>query len=182
MIEECRRQKCRAEFAILSGYSEFKYARRAMENEVRYYLLKPINLHEVRRLLENVAASLSGRQSSCFVDRSTITRIVEYLRENLDQSMSLTEIAELFFLNKSHLSEMFKRETGKSFVQYKNEMRLEKAKTLLKETHTSIAQIGHQCGFQDAAYFTAVFRQANGVTPQQYRAGCCAEGNKHENS
>lgn len=170
LIEECRRRKYEAVFMILSGYSEFEYARRAMRNMVNWYVLKPINPVEAKLVFSAIREALSGREpGGDALLGDTIGRVIEYMRQNIGERIGLTEVAERFFINRTYLSELFKRQTGKSFVQYKNELRLEKAKTLLTETDCAICDIAEQCGFSDAAYFSAMFKQVNGVTAQQYR-------------
>lgn len=170
MIEECRRRKYETVFVIVSGYSEFRFAQRAMKNQVHHYVLKPVSLQELRYALTNVQDALRGIESkSVAEERSVIKQIVEYVRLRIDEKLSLSEVADHFFINRTYLSELFKKETGKSFVQYKNGLRMEMAKSLLQETDSPIFEICSRCGFHDAAYFIALFRQINGLTPQQYR-------------
>ena len=78
-------------------------------------------------------------------------------------------MADAFFINRTYLSEMFRERFGKNFVQYKNEVRIERAKVLLTDTRLSIAQIAAQCGFDNTSYFAVVFRQITGRTPGQFR-------------
>ena len=170
MLEECRKNHCGAEFVILSGFLEFEYARRAMKSSVHHYLAKPISLHEVKATLQSVYMSLSGQTEGASGQSDGIEQILDYLRKNIDASPSLGEVADRFHLSHPYFSEMFKRETGKSFVQYKNELRMERAKKLLVETKAPVSEISLFCGFANAAYFCAMFKQLNDITPQQYRA------------
>ena len=70
----------------------------------------------------------------------------------------------------AHFARLFRQATGQTPHQYVIMCRIERAKRLLTETEWPIIEIGHQVGFTDQSYFTAVFRKHVATTPNAYRA------------
>lgn len=170
LIAACRKRNFAGEFIIISGYSDFEYARQAIQADVSNYLLKPIDRTEGLAALQKARNKLENRAQPARDDANeTLDRIRDYIRENYQKRLSLDDVADAFFINRTYLSEMFRERFGKNFVQYKNEVRIERAKVLLTDTRLSIAQIAAQCGFDNTSYFAVVFRQITGRTPGQFR-------------
>ncbi|RUR76785.1 helix-turn-helix domain-containing protein [Chlorogloeopsis fritschii PCC 9212] len=98
-----------------------------------------------------------------------LRKAIEYIDENLDQDLSLMEIAGIVQMSMYHFSRLFKQSTGLSPHQYVTNCRIEKAKRLLARTEEAINQIGQQVGFPNQSHFTSVFRKYIGITPKAYR-------------
>jgi two-component system response regulator YesN len=64
---------------------------------------------------------------------------------------------------------MFKRETGKNFVDYLNDIRIEKAKELLKDISLKTYEVAEKVGIPDAHYFSRLFKKYVGITPTEFR-------------
>ncbi len=105
---------------------------------------------------------LSGRQQ----------RIVcQYIADNLDQDISLAELARLVQLSPAHFSHAFKQSLGISPHRYQLRQRIECAKTLLADPHRPVVEIALACGFGYVSNFAATFRKLTGTTPTQFRRG-----------
>lgn len=78
-------------------------------------------------------------------------------------------MAVKFNLSTGHLSNLFQEETGESFSNYLNMLRLAKAKELLKTTDDLVYQVADQLGFNDAYYFSSWFKKMVGTSPTTYR-------------
>lgn len=170
LIAACRKKSFAGEFIIVSGYSDFEYARQAIQSDVSNYLLKPIDRTEGLAALQKARSRLENHAPLLRDDAGeTLDRIRDYIRENYQKRLSLDDVADAFFMNRTYLSEMFRKRFGKNFVQYKNEVRIERAKVLLMNTRLSISQIAAQCGFDNTSYFAVVFRQITGCSPGQFR-------------
>lgn len=100
-----------------------------------------------------------------------IARAVSYCNENYGKKVTLEELADLTKLNRSYFSQLFHKEMGKSFGDYLESVRIQKACRLLKTSGASMSEIAEQVGFSNQNYFTKVFKKAIGVTPSQYRQG-----------
>ena len=93
-----------------------------------------------------------------------------YIQEHLsDVALSQKDVSDHFFFSASYFSALFKKRVKQSFVVYLNNERITRAKNLLMNPEMNIAAIAVACGFQNAGYFTRVFKKHTGQTPQEYR-------------
>ena len=98
-----------------------------------------------------------------------VKHAVAYLHQNYSRPLSRWEIAEAIGVSEDYLTRVFNRELEISPWDYLNRFRILRAKTLLRGTSRSIAEIAHLVGFKDQAYFSRVFNKQSGVSPQGYR-------------
>lgn len=98
-----------------------------------------------------------------------VERVTEYVSEHLNEDIQIRDIAESLGLSVYYMCHLFKRETGITVTQYRNERRLTKAKTLLLETDSSVTDIASLCGFASAPYFAEVFTTSEKISPSEYR-------------
>jgi AraC family transcriptional regulator len=111
---------------------------------------------------DNCDASLSPAQKRALVD---------YIRANLTDNISVTELAELVQMSPSHFARVFKASFGVTPYRFVVQERIEGAKDMLASTGLSASQVAMAFGFSSQSHFVKVFRQVAGVTPKQYRAG-----------
>lgn len=83
--------------------------------------------------------------------------------------LTLKSLARLYFMNEKYLGRIFKKETGKSFNQYLNEVRLGKAYELLLTTDKSVLEIALDCGYGNVSYFNRLCMQKYGMSPTEIR-------------
>jgi AraC family transcriptional regulator len=102
------------------------------------------------------------------VDRR-IRRSVELMHAQLDQDLSLKELAAASYLSTFHFSRIFKKITGATPHNYLAAMRATRAQILLAETDMSITEVGSRVGYLSGSHFTKAFRLATGVTPREFR-------------
>jgi two-component system response regulator YesN len=86
-----------------------------------------------------------------------------------DPNLSLNEVASQVNLSPSHFSTVFSQETGQTFKEYLTEIRIRKAKELLRSTTLRSFEISDQIGYNDPHYFSYVFRKQTGLSPKEYR-------------
>lgn len=161
-------------FVIVSGYDDFSYCREALRLQITDYILKPVNYEEFGTCIDNLKISLFEQRVSAASEpekqeERTITGITRYLQEHLADEMSLSVLAEEFYLNPQYISQLFKNEIGVNFLSYLTNIRMENAKKLLLSTSLSIAEVADRSGFGDYRVFTKVFKKSEGITPSQYR-------------
>ena len=94
--------------------------------------------------------------------------IARYLVENFDQRISLRELCFLFNTNKTTICKDIKKNYGKTVIGYVNELRIERAKKLLREGELSITEIASAVGFNSIHYFCRVFKLFENKTPYEY--------------
>jgi AraC-like DNA-binding protein/ligand-binding sensor protein len=102
-------------------------------------------------------------------DRSVLPRALTYIRDHIGEHISLDEVARFVHLSPSYFSRLFKSETGQTFSEHLQTIRIECAKSMLKLEQNSLTQIAEQVGFFDQSHFIKAFKQAVGVTPGLYR-------------
>lgn len=95
--------------------------------------------------------------------------VIAYINGNYSKDISLKVIASEFYVNPSYLGQTFKKETGKLFSTYLNELRIEKAKELMANTKMKASHIATEVGYRDANYFYKVFKKYTGVYPSEYQ-------------
>ncbi|HCR41668.1 MAG TPA: DNA-binding response regulator, partial [Lachnospiraceae bacterium] len=83
--------------------------------------------------------------------------------------VTLEEVSSFAGFSPSYFSTLFKKESGINFQEYLSEVRMKKAKDLLKETNLTIAGICEQVGYSDLKYFTKNFKRIAGIKPNEYR-------------
>jgi AraC-like DNA-binding protein len=101
-------------------------------------------------------------------NKSRIGFVVDYIKKNLHQKLSIDSIAKMAYVGKSNFFKMFKDELGTSPNEFILQERINRAKELLA-SQNSIKETAYQTGFSDANYFTRVFKQLVGVTPKSYQ-------------
>ena len=100
---------------------------------------------------------------------SIVMKIINYLSEHYHEEISLKSIASRYFVNPVYLGRLFTKETGISFNEYINKLRIDAAVELLKDGRNKVEQVCRQVGYSDIVYFYKKFKELKGVTPSSYR-------------
>ncbi len=126
---------------------------------------------ELQDLLEDVAMSVVHRINR--YNKKNINQILQkamdYICENYTMSITLNELAEHTYVSTYYLSRMFKKELGKNFVEYLNEVRIDRAKELLKDNKYKTYEVAELVGIQDPHYFSKIFKKYVNMTPTEYK-------------
>lgn len=100
---------------------------------------------------------------------SRLNTILEYTFAHIDQKIHVEAVAQKANLSKSQFSRYFKTHTGKSYIQFLNEVRVENACTLMLEQKDNIASICYEVGFNNVSNFNRIFKKVKGLSPKAYR-------------
>ena len=138
---------------------------RALVEQTLVHLLRN---YSTPRLSEELELSRVG-----LVDRR-IRRSVELMHTQLDQDLTLKELAAASYLSPFHFARLFKKLTGASPHNYLAGIRAARAQLLLAETDLSVTEIGTRVGYLSGSHFTKAFRLATGATPREFRKGLVA--------
>ena len=157
---------------LISGYEQFDYALRAIRSDVFDYLLKPIDDAVVEDLMLRVAKKLDEVSESIRPHNpmnSTLEAALGYIEEHYTQDITLGELADCIYINKSYLSELFSKKLGVTFTRYKNGVKVRHACELMDAGSRNMTEIAMAVGFDSSSRFSKVFRQIMGMKPQDYQ-------------
>ena len=159
---------------IVSGYNDFEYARAAIQNDAVDYLLKPVNSEELAHLLKRLESMLLARERQIAPRREAspaeiVDSVMIYLRENYDQQIDFSAIAERQAVSAPYLTRLFHEHAGTTPSRYLSDYRMQQAKKLLLDSQLSIKEISGRVGYSDPFHFSKSFKSAVGVSPAQFR-------------
>ncbi|MGB3609386.1 MAG: helix-turn-helix domain-containing protein [Cellvibrio sp.] len=123
--------------------------------------------HEIRRSYES--SGYFEQDHSRHPDED-IVQVQIWLQDNYHRNISFEQVAERFGLSVRTLNRRFKIATGQTPLQHLQEIRIHTARDLLKTSNLSINEIAEKVGYQDAGYFTILFKKQLATTPKEYRA------------
>ena len=98
-----------------------------------------------------------------------IKRIFSFVEENYSESTIFKNAVEISGMGRASFSRYFKNRTEKTFSQYVNEVRINKAQKMLVNTNLNINEIYSSCGYNNLSYFNRQFKQKNGISPKDFR-------------
>ena len=143
-------------------YEEYKNMNKGYIEIIRAYLIELIV--KIFRLMDNNRQSNISTQNQQLVFQS-----VEYLRNNYNTDIRLEDLAVKSFISKNYFSRLFKDVTGINFTDYIQNLRVDEACSLLKNTDMKVIDIAHQVGFRDVKFFYEVFKKLTHKTPGEFR-------------
>lgn len=161
---------------ILTAYSDFAYAQKAIKYSVCGYVLKISIIDELPEAVEKAIDKLSRLKKEIEkVDEraegtsTLLDQIEEYIEQNYRNKISLDEIAVALHVNRSYLSRFYKSKTGVNLFDKILNKRMEAAKELLRNTDMRTYEISEAVGIEDAGYFSKTFKKITGISPKEYR-------------
>jgi len=101
--------------------------------------------------------------------KKDILSVRTYINEHFTDKITLEFLADNFFINKYYLTRVFKEQYGVSINTYIQQLKITKAKQLLRFSDLPIEQIAADCGIEDSNYFSRMFKKVEGVSPIIYR-------------
>ncbi|MDY2660322.1 MAG: response regulator [[Ruminococcus] gnavus] len=167
-------------FIIISGFSDFEYAREALHLKVYDYLLKPVSQDDIHETLFRLQKELELEKEnyqSYFSEDYThiapakIARLLhEFITTHYQDTLNLSIIAQTMNYSQSYLTKIFLQEYNCTPIKYLNSLRLQKACSLLiYNPELTISQIATLTGYEDQGYFSRTFKKNMGISPLQYR-------------
>ena len=125
-------------------------------------------LNELLVLLMNESWHPADR-SDAILKKQNLEPIRDYLETHYTEKVSLDALADQFFISKFYLTRVFKEQYGVSINTYVLNLRITKAKQMLRFTDKKLEDIGYQCGLGAPHYFSRIFKQVEGITPSEFR-------------
>jgi two-component system response regulator YesN len=126
---------------------------------------------EIKNIIVDIAIMLSKKINSYNKKKVKLSlkKAIDFINENYSKQITLNQVAEHIYLSPYYISRLFKKELGKNFSEFLIEVRIEKAKELLKDIQYKIYEIAELVGIQDAHYFSRIFKKYVNLSPSEYR-------------
>lgn len=165
--EVVKRQLPQTHVVFLTAYDRFDYAVGALRAGGADYLLKPSSETDLRELLQKFF-DMSPEQSRNVTPFETALNV--WVHQHYTEETTLEAAAESMGMSPFYFSRQVKAATGKTFLEFFNGYRMEKAKKRLLSTDMTVSEVGRSVGYPDANYFAKAFKRAAGCTPSVYRS------------
>ncbi len=196
MIAATKSQHPDMEITILTGFQDFDYARAAIRLGVTRFLVKPSRMDELQEAVTIMVENLrrkgisadrqnpaddfhtgngageeaeNGQEEVSEASSFLVTNALKYMEEHYREKLKLQDVADQVYVSQWHLSKLLNRYKGQSFSDILNNIRIEKARELLKDPSLRIGDIADMVGFLDMAHFSRVFKRQTGVSANEYR-------------
>jgi YesN/AraC family two-component response regulator len=179
LVSQLLLQIKQCDIIVISGYDNFTYVQHALRSGVVDYLLKPVDVDEMKICLQKWEKQYLDKMhtiedvvnTTCVSpnELSAVEQVLHYVKSKLPGEVTLTEAAATVYLNPSYLSQLFKQRMKMNFVEYVMKVRMDEAKRLLACTSLRISEIAARLGYTDVAYFSSTFKKINELTPSEYR-------------
>ena len=102
-------------------------------------------------------------------------KAIDYLEKHYAEQITLNQVSDTLYVSNFYLSRMFKKELGINFIDYLNELRIEKAKVLLTDARYKTYEVAEAVGVPNSHYFSKLFRKYVGMTASEYRDSAIQE-------
>ena len=173
LLKNIRNLQYDVKVVLLSAYSEFEYAQRAIEYGVSGYLLKPIDEGKLLTLVSSLINLPISWDLLSYAKNNyshSIIKAITYIHQNYEKELSLDEISEAGLMSKNYFCNLFKKETKETIVDYITKVRIQNAKLLLRDSNLKIYEISYKVGYANPTYFNKIFKKVTGVTPFEFRS------------
>ncbi len=177
MLRKLREEGNETAVILLTAYSDFSYAQAAVKLGAVDYLLKPFHDGELEEAVTRLKSG--GRSPSvppagidllAGAGSKYVVEALRYIAEHYgDPDMGVGQVAASLDLSESHLSHVFKKETGKSLGSYITAYRIQRAMELLQDCRSKVYEVAERVGYRDITYFSATFKKLTGVNPSEYQ-------------
>ena len=173
---------------ILTGYSEFEYAREAIRNGVSSYVLKPLNTEEMKEALEQAVLESQNiyylrRRNETAAEPGSVSllepkkeiqdplaeQVLAYIGANYRNKLTLSDLEQNLHYSERYISRRFQKALGTTVIEYLNRYRLQKALGLLNEGKVPLSEVGWECGIGEYKYFNYVFKKYMGCSVKEYQ-------------
>ena len=154
---------CRDILKALNTFA-FEYSKSMMNSEIVLGAQSEIITHWVIRSL--LGENLDMRAVS---DDYSVARAQHYMERHYGENITVSQLAGLGYISPSALNRKFRQEIGMTPIDYLIEIRIERAKILLRRKSISMTEISMLCGFGSSSHFSSCFQNRIGMTPTEYR-------------
>ncbi len=139
--------------------------------ELMNAIYKTGNIFDMQNMLKTTFVEIASHFAKKYTQKNTkiIEKIKEIIEERYSENIGTTSISDEIYLSPNYISLIFKQETGMTITEYITRVRMENAKKLLSSSAMKVLEVAEKVGFENAHYFSTVFRKYTGIHPQKFR-------------
>lgn len=180
LLEEIKKNFPYIKCIVISGYSDFNYAQKALKLQIFDYLLKPVNNEKLCAVLKKVTNTLDLERKSyteIFMNlaskrdtRHLAWLLKEFFIHNFTKDINLNILADVIGYSNGNLTKLYEQYYEITPSKYITTLRLGYAKNLLQNRpDLSVREVGKLCGYPEQCYFSKIFKKYTGVSPAGFR-------------
>lgn len=161
---------CMITLRIMYEISDYKSETYKGSTDIHSDINSCSNIHNafnyVKNFILQVFQSVNSNEKKSY---SPVTnKVIDYLNQNYNRKVSLNEASEIVSLSPTHLSRVIKRDTGESYIYLFNNLKINMAVKLLKETNLKVYEVANKVGIENYSYFYQLFKKVTGISPTDY--------------
>ncbi len=196
LVSNMRNSGYKTKVIIITAFWEKEYVKAAFEYDAADYILKPINLEELDKVLAKVCKECNAERAlqekyvqleqnlmqdihqpvtqAILEDRtnsyiSSINKIIDIITTRYMKEITIQTLADQMFMTPNYLSLLFKKNTGQTINEYITKVRMEKAMELLRNPSIRVFEVSQLVGYKNSDYFTKIFKRYTGIKPFEYK-------------
>ena len=172
LISRLKEMGCPAEFIVISAYDDFENVRAFFQQDGFDYILKPVDIGDVRIVLEKLNSRLSTSRPAAtesVTDNPGFNSLIKYVDDNFTEKITLSSLSEKFGFSRNYICALFQKYYNQSLSIYLTEKRMKYAGELINDKTLLIKQVGVMTGYTDYYHFFKVFKNYYGVSPKEMR-------------
>lgn len=187
MLKKAKNEGQKFESIIITGYEEFDYAKQAINLGVHDFLLKPIDMEELKFTTTKLINKIKHLRSLEEYNKNTILyskilnlnllsdqqgsfvrETINYIKDNYSKKITVSEISDYLKVSTVYLNTKFKEETSYNIGDFIIRYKILKAIEIMQKENIMVYEIANQVGFSDYKYFSQVFKKIVGQSPTQF--------------
>ena len=172
LIGRLKEAGCNSEYVVISAYDDYDNVRAFFQQSGFDYVLKPVDIEDVRIVLEKLNAKLSSSRplsNESVTDNPGFNSLIKYVDENFTDKITLSSLSEKFGFSRNYICALFQKYYNKSLSLYLTDKRMKYAGELIADKTLLIKEVGVMSGYTDYYHFFKVFKNYYGVSPKEMR-------------
>lgn len=170
LVKRVKKQYPTCGVYVLSGYDDYDLVRQAFLNGADDYLLKPVDIEELRSKVLHQAIEKHQSETQEANDNWMMEQAVEFIHENINRALTMNEVAMHVAISYNYFSKLFRDYTGCNFPEYVHKKRIELSKRYLNDPSLRVSDIARKIGYDSASSYSKVFKKYEGCYPTEYRS------------
>ena len=142
----------------------FEYSKNMSNSEITLDAQSVIITHLIIRSISGESFGMRAISTDY-----SIAKAQHYIEQHFDENITAAKLASLGYASQSSFNRRFKKETGLTPIEYLNEIRIERAKLLLRRKTIPVTEVAALCGFSSSSYFSSCFQKKMNMTPTEYQ-------------